>query len=261
VKFCLECNRVGAGVTRCPPADYARCRIVERGFRAPPEGSADNLDAAVPDDYLTPVPPPQEGQDTIGDAAPMFLPDPYCAACGNPDTGHGPFANCPRGNHLSVCTTLHSARKEQIEKIITSSSSEETPTPMLNLKPNVVTSPDGNPKTAVGITKPALHAIPPVSLLYLGQAMADGNRKYGLVNWRHDPITVSTYYNALLRHALAWWDGQETDPVTGIDHLAYIMANCAILLDAREQGTLTDDRPTLHGKTAEVISRMTRRPE
>lgn len=255
MRFCVTCNRVGAGVERCPPADYALCRIVEKGFRAPPEGSADNLDAEVPENYLTAVQPSQDGQDTIGDAAPMFLSEPYCAACGNPDTGRGPFADCPRGNHLTVCTAMHSAKRTQIEQII--ANSQETPTPMSP----VVTSPDGNPKTAVGITKPSLHAIPPVSLIYLGQAMADGNRKYGLVNWRHDPITVSTYFDALLRHALAWWDGQDTDPTTGIDHLAYIMANCAILLDAREQGTLNDDRPTIHGKTAEVISRMTRKPE
>jgi hypothetical protein len=47
-------------------------------------------------------------------------------------------------------------------------------------------------------------------------------------------------------------------PTTGIKHLAYIMANCAILLDAEEQGTLTDDRSPIPGKTAELITRMTR---
>ncbi len=125
----------------------------------------------------------------------------------------------------------------------------------------VVTSPDGNPKTAVGITKPSLHSIPPVALLYLGQAMADGNRKYGLVNWRHDPITFSTYWDAAMRHMLALWDGEDADPATGIKHMAYIMANFAILLDAQEQGTLTDDRSTIAGKTAETIARMTRKPE
>lgn len=121
----------------------------------------------------------------------------------------------------------------------------------------VITSPDGNPKTAVGLTKPSLNAIPPVALLHLGKAMADGNRKYGLVNWRHDPITASTYYNALMRHALSWWDGEDVDPLTLIEHLAYIMANCAILLDAAAQGTLTDDRPALKGKTAELIRNLT----
>lgn len=132
----------------------------------------------------------------------------------------------------------------------------------IKIMPRVpVTSPDGNPKTAVGVTKPSLHAIPPLALLHLGQAMADGNRKYGLVNWRHDPITMSVYINAIWRHLLALWDGQNVDPTTGIKHTAYIMANCAILLDAEAQGTLNDDRSSIAGKTAELIEQMTRKPE
>ena len=139
--------------------------------------------------------------------------------------------------------------------------SSSNPAPQTEVASAVVTSPDGNPKTAIGITKPSLHAIPPVALLHLGQAMADGNRKYGLVNWRYDPITFSTYYNATMRHLLALWDGENHDPATQIKHLAYVMANCAILLDAEAQGTLTDDRPGLPGMTAEMIRFMTRKPE
>ena len=54
--------------------------------------------------------------------------------------------------------------------------------------------PDDNPKTAIGITKPGISAIPPVAILKLGEAMTDGKRKYGLTNWREKTVSASIYY-------------------------------------------------------------------
>jgi len=45
------------------------------------------------------------------------------------------------------------------------------------------------------------------------------------------------------RHIDGIESGEELDPVDGTDHLGNIMACCAILLDARAAGKLTDDRP------------------
>ena len=120
-------------------------------------------------------------------------------------------------------------------------------------------APDGNPKTAFGQRKVGLHAIPPVALLWLGDAMEEGRRKYGITNWRDDAVTSSVYVNALHRHLLAYLDGQDLDPEspTGrTPHLAKIMACCAILLDAEAQGTLTNDRGT-PGRGPDLIAKLT----
>jgi len=102
--------------------------------------------------------------------------------------------------------------------------------------------PDGNPKTSVGMTKPPLRAIPPVAILHLGKAMDNGERKYARFNWRDNAVTTSVYYDAMLRHLLAFWDGEDQAEDSGCHHLGHVMACCAILLDAAENGTLNDDR-------------------
>jgi hypothetical protein len=102
--------------------------------------------------------------------------------------------------------------------------------------------PDDNPKTVQGQAKPAFDAIPPSSLVPLGAAMQDGKRKYGLMNWREKPVTISTYYNAALRHLMSFWDGENVAQDSGVHHLGHVMACCAILYDAQRMGTLNDDR-------------------
>lgn len=104
--------------------------------------------------------------------------------------------------------------------------------------------PDDNPKTVLGLRKPPTHAIPPVALLHLGGAMADGEAKYGLMNWRQKRVSASVYYDAAMRHLLAWWDGEDSASDSGCHHLAHVMACMSILLDAEANKTLNDDRPT-----------------
>lgn len=117
---------------------------------------------------------------------------------------------------------------------------------------------DGNPKTRIGSTKPPVSAIPPVAILQLGQAMKDGRTKYGPMNWRDDPVTASVYYDAAQRHVMSWWDGEDYAADSGVHHLAHAMACFAIVLDAMQQGTLTDDRAT-PGKFSELVSALTRK--
>lgn len=103
--------------------------------------------------------------------------------------------------------------------------------------------PDDNPKTIIGTKKPPLHVVPPVAMFHLGQAMADGEAKYGLMNWREHRVSASVYYNAAMRHMMAWWDGENRASDSGVHHLAHAMACSAILLDAESIGQLNDDRP------------------
>lgn len=116
--------------------------------------------------------------------------------------------------------------------------------------------PDDNPKTVVGLTKPPTRAIPPVAILHLGGAMGDGEVKYGRFNWRDRRVTASVYYDAMMRHMLAWWDGEDVASDSGRHHLAHMMACAAILLDAEASGKLNDDRRR-DGKAAAMIRAMT----
>jgi hypothetical protein len=117
-------------------------------------------------------------------------------------------------------------------------------------------APDSNPKTQVGIRKPGVRAIPPVSLLHLGAAMENGCQKYGLTNWREHSVSASVYYEAAQRHLMAWWDGEQVADDSKVHHLGHVMACCAIILDAEAQGSLNDDRPAIPGKFSEMVAAM-----
>lgn len=103
--------------------------------------------------------------------------------------------------------------------------------------------PEGNPKDAIGRTKPPLHVLPPVALFHMAQAMTDGEQKYGLMNWRKFPVNASVYYDAAQRHLMAWFDGENRAADSGVHHLAHAMACLSIILDAESIGKLNDDRP------------------
>ena len=115
---------------------------------------------------------------------------------------------------------------------------------------------DTNPKSKYGIKKPSLHLIPASALLYLAKVMALGAAKYGASNWLKDPVSASTYVSAAFRHILQWADGEDIDPESGAPHLAHAMACMAIVLDAKANGTLIDDRVKT-GKIDEIMKELT----
>lgn len=129
--------------------------------------------------------------------------------------------------------------------------SVSVPTSMIN-KEKV-----NNPKITRGLKKPKVSCVPPSAFIHLGQAMSDGEKKYGLMNWRDSEVIASIYYDAAFRHLMAWWDGEEEAEDSGAKHLAHVMACCAILLDAHENGNLIDDRPS-KGTVNKLIERLTK---
>lgn len=116
---------------------------------------------------------------------------------------------------------------------------------------------DTNPKTVYGKAKPSISLIPASALIHCADAFRDGAGKYGPANWRDDPVSVTTYIDAAYRHLMDWFDGEEVADDSQVLHLGHAMACIAILIDAKEQGTLVDDRPK-PGKAAEIIKRLTR---
>jgi hypothetical protein len=100
-----------------------------------------------------------------------------------------------------------------------------------------------NPKDALGSDRLPLNLIPPISKAAMSLAMLEGALKYGPYNWREAGVRTSIYISAIHRHLDKFADGEDTDPKTGVHHLASIMASCAIVLDSIHAGNLTDDRP------------------
>ena len=116
------------------------------------------------------------------------------------------------------------------------------------------TAPAENPKTRAGAAKPALiSVIPTASLLHLGEVMKLGATKYGPFNWRETPVPAETYMDAAMRHLLSWQDGEDKDPESGMSHLAHVMACMAIIIDAKENDMLDDNRPKA-GRVGQMIS-------
>jgi len=102
---------------------------------------------------------------------------------------------------------------------------------------------DTNPKAALGAAKPGLSVVPCTALYAMAAAHMDGAYKYGAHNWRKDGVSARTYYDAAMRHLTAWWEGEDIAPDSGVDHLGHVMACMAILIDAKVNGKLNDDRP------------------
>ncbi|QBE66846.1 dATP/dGTP diphosphohydrolase domain-containing protein [Pseudoduganella lutea] len=100
-----------------------------------------------------------------------------------------------------------------------------------------------NPKDAIGSTKLGLDVVPDTLKVYAALAFTEGALKYGSMNWRVAGVRASIYKAALERHLMKYWNGEWADPITGVPHLASVIACAGIILDANAAGMLTDDRP------------------
>lgn len=100
-----------------------------------------------------------------------------------------------------------------------------------------------NPKDALGIKKVSMHVVPAAVLSELGVAMTEGARKYGSYNYRAAGIRGSVYYDAALRHLFQWWEGEDIDPDSGLNHISKALATLVVLRDGMLTNTWTDDRP------------------
>lgn len=100
-----------------------------------------------------------------------------------------------------------------------------------------------NPKDVIGATKLDVGLVPDIVDIAAAQAYTEGALKYGRFNWRIAGVRASIYHAAMRRHLARWWNGEDCDPVTGVPHLASMIACSGILLDAELCKKLNDDRP------------------
>lgn len=103
---------------------------------------------------------------------------------------------------------------------------------------------DGNPKDAIGIRKWRYISTIPLTVLWeIGAALLEGALKYGAHNYRVAGVRASVYVDAAMGHIGQWWEGEDIDKDSGLNHITKAIASLIVLRDAMIQDMLTDDRP------------------
>lgn len=87
-----------------------------------------------------------------------------------------------------------------------------------------------------------LDLVPPEAIEALGWVLTDGAKQYGERNCEQG-MRWGRLYAALLRHMLAWWRGEDTDPDSGRSHLWHALFCVSLLVVYEKRGTGEDDRP------------------
>jgi hypothetical protein len=85
----------------------------------------------------------------------------------------------------------------------------------------------------------------PETLDEVAKAFMVGALKYGEYEWMRtdDSTSFSRWYSALYRHATAWWQGEDYDPVDGQHHLGSVCACALILMYYQRYNMAKDNRP------------------
>jgi hypothetical protein len=101
-----------------------------------------------------------------------------------------------------------------------------------------------NPKDAIGIRKLAFSVLPWRVLCRVALAMMEGAAKYGRHNYREAGVRASVYFDAVVgRHLTSWWEGEDIDPDSTLNHIDKAIAGLMVMRDSMLQGNFMDDRP------------------
>lgn len=84
--------------------------------------------------------------------------------------------------------------------------------------------------------------IPAYPLERLAEVYTIGAHKYADRNWELG-LKYGRVFAAMMRHAWAWWRGEEFDPIDCQHHLASVAWCAFALMEYRRTGKGEDDRP------------------
>ena len=77
-----------------------------------------------------------------------------------------------------------------------------------------------------------------------------GAKQYGDYNWRMLDNPEERWFDALIRHVMAWKEGEKRDGETGLPHLAHGVCCLLFLMwgdDQKEEGVLMDSEQNNKG--------------
>jgi hypothetical protein len=109
----------------------------------------------------------------------------------------------------------------------------------------VSTKKPSNPKDAIGIKKVPMSCVPANVMAEVAIGMMEGALKYGRHNYRAIGVRASVYYDATMRHLMAFWEGEDTDHDSQLSHITKAITSLVVLRDAMSRGNWTDDRPPI----------------
>lgn len=89
--------------------------------------------------------------------------------------------------------------------------------------------------------KAPLNLLPTNSLIEIAKVLGFGASKYAAHNWKGG-LKESRLIAAALRHIMAYNDGEDLDPESGISHIAHAGCCLMFLLDQHPRLPALDDR-------------------
>ena len=92
-----------------------------------------------------------------------------------------------------------------------------------------------------------MNLVPVSAVNSLARVLTYGAKKYDADNWRRG-FNYSVPYACLMRHMMAFWDGEDIDPESGLSHLDHAIANLAMLIEFERECPHLDDRWTTRVK-------------
>ena len=72
--------------------------------------------------------------------------------------------------------------------------------------------------------------------------MLEGVSKYWRHNYRAVGVRGSVHYDGVMRHLMAWWEGKDIDPDSGMSHVTKAITSL-VVLRRDDAAKFTDDRP------------------
>lgn len=103
-------------------------------------------------------------------------------------------------------------------------------------------------------------ALDPVSVIALARVAGMGANKYSAYNFMKG-TDWSLMFNAMQRHALRFWSGEDIDPESGEPHMAHAAWMALALVGFALRGTGVDDRPPTIVRQGEVTGITVTREE
>ena len=101
---------------------------------------------------------------------------------------------------------------------------------------------DTNPKDSIGVTKMSMSVLPMQVIGEVSIALLEGALKYGRHNYRPMGVRTTVYVDATFRHLMAFMEGENIDPDSGLCHVTKAIASLVVLRDSMLTGNCVDDR-------------------
>lgn len=78
--------------------------------------------------------------------------------------------------------------------------------------------------------------VPWAEMKEVAEIMSFGAEKYGERSWTNLPNAKDRYTGALIRHLMAWIEGEQKDAESGKNHLAHVICNALFLINNDNKG-------------------------